>query len=122
MPQDASVQHDGHAHADSRVGNMDALKGTREIKQISTTKNASPHYPVQEKIQDKRERERAENIDEEPKKKDEYCEKNKEEQTTSENETEEGSTSNTDCDQDSEVAFSEDIDEEIDKMEIEEED
>ena len=54
MPQDASVEHGDHAHADLRVGNMDTLKRTREISQISTTKNASPHFPVQEKMQDKK--------------------------------------------------------------------
>ena len=48
MSQDASVQHGDHAHADLRVGNMDTLNRTREIEQISTTKNASPHRPVQE--------------------------------------------------------------------------
>ena len=99
---------------------MDTLKRTREIDQISTTKNASPHCPVQEKIQEKKRRKQ--NIDEEPKKKTKTTRKDKEQQRNSENEKEERSTSNTDCDQDSDVSFSEDIDEEIDNMETEEED
>ena len=53
MSQDASVHHGGHGHAELHVGNMDTLKRTRGIDQISTTKNASPHCPVPEKIQDK---------------------------------------------------------------------
>ena len=58
MPQDASVQRGDHAHADLRVGNMDTLKRAPEIDQISTTKNASPHCPVEEKEQDKKQKKR----------------------------------------------------------------
>ena len=54
-----SVQHNGHTRRVSERGNMDVLKrNTREIKQISTTKNSSLHHPVQEKVQGKRGRER----------------------------------------------------------------
>ena len=46
----------------------------------------------------------------------------KEDHRNSDNETEKGSASNTDCDQDSDVSFLDDNEEEIDRMEIEEED
>ena len=75
---------------------------------------------VQPKRKYKIKKGREHNIDEEPKKDEDYA-KDKEEQRNSEID-EEGSMSNRDCDQDSDVSFSEDIDEELDKMEIEEED
>ena len=63
-----------------------------------------PRLIVQSKRRYKIKAGKEQNIDEEPKKDEDYAE----------------STSNTDCDQDR-FSFSEDIDEEIDKMEIEEE-
>ena len=86
---------------------------------IRSAQRKLPRLIVQSKRRYKIKAGKEQNIDEEPKKDEDYAE-DKEGQRNSENDTEEGSTSNTDCDQDR-FSFSEDIDEEIDKLEIEEE-
>ena len=112
MLQVAPIQHSDHANVDLHEWNLDTIESARKNDQVIATKKSYASLSKRREDTKRRQRKKSKRK-KKPKENELNC--------VTDEETEEGSKQSLNCDQDSDVSFQEENDEEIDRVEIEEE-